>query len=168
MKSARFAPIRPTRSQLCSFFSRVRVEPAGCWTWLGSINPKGYGIYLGTSAHRFTYAWFCAAIPANHEVDHLCRNRRCVNPAHGEAVLGIENRRRANRFDQTGRCRRGHLLFDTLAIQRNHDGAERICRECRRISQARYFKTHGRIPGGVLGRALRNEQDRLFFAEFQS
>lgn len=137
-----FAPPRPRTVELGSFFARVNVQPGGCWFWTGAVGESGYGVYKGTSAHRWTYGWFVEPIACDHEVDHLCRNRRCVNPAHGESVTGIENRRRANRFDTTGRCRRGHQLAE-CGVGTNGAVTDRICKGCRRLRQARYLQSHG-------------------------
>lgn len=45
-------------------------------------------------AHRFAYELFVGPIPSGYDIDHVCRNRRCVNPAHLEAVPGDVNRSR--------------------------------------------------------------------------
>lgn len=70
-----------------------------CWEWTGSRNPKGYGSVTngkGASmlAHRKAYTIANGKIPAGFEVDHLCENEPCVNPAHLEAVTPEEHRRR--------------------------------------------------------------------------
>jgi hypothetical protein len=70
-----------------------------CWEWTGSRNPKGYGSVTngkGASmlAHRRSYEIFNGPIPDGFEVDHLCENTSCVNPAHLEAVTPEEHRRR--------------------------------------------------------------------------
>jgi len=73
-------------------------EPmSGCWLWLGARS-QGYGRYtpLGTQgqAHRVIYEMCRGPIPEGLEVDHLCRNHSCVNPAHLEPVTHQENQRR--------------------------------------------------------------------------
>lgn len=71
------------------------VDPSGCWLWTGCINPDGYGVFRNTSAHRLTYQESRGPIPAGLVLDHRCKNRRCVNPDHLEAVTQRENRRRS-------------------------------------------------------------------------
>lgn len=77
---------------------KVAVEN-GCWIWTGAKNSKGYGTATngrGGSmlAHRKSYAAANGEIPAGLEIDHLCENTSCVNPAHLEAVTPEEHRRR--------------------------------------------------------------------------
>jgi hypothetical protein len=76
-----------------------------CWSWQGSVNRNGYAQirvgsrYDGTSrddgVHRVVYEHFNGAIPVGFDIDHLCRNRVCVNPNHLEAVSRRENLARA-------------------------------------------------------------------------
>ncbi len=70
-----------------------------CWLWTGSLNSAGYGGFsTGPTrdlAHRWAYAHEVGPIPEGLDLDHLCRVKRCVNPAHLEAVTRAENLRRA-------------------------------------------------------------------------
>lgn len=71
----------------------------GCWEWQGHIDANGYGrASVGPSrskqAHIVYYERYVGSIPKGLEVDHICRCRRCVNPAHLEAVTRTENIRR--------------------------------------------------------------------------
>ena len=72
-------------------FSRLVAGPNGCIVWTGSVSPGGYGrVSLGRRTpgyvHRGVYLMEVGPIPTGMELDHLCRNRRCANPHHLEAV----------------------------------------------------------------------------------
>lgn len=82
------------------FSTKYSINPdSGCWNWLGFTNDKyKYGVfYIGQGrkrAHVWSYEKFIGSIPQGHEIDHLCRNTKCVNPEHLEAVTRAENMRR--------------------------------------------------------------------------
>ena len=80
---------------------RTEILPNGCIIWLGSTNGRGYGKLLGDSdklrvAHAVSYEYFVGEIPDGLMLDHLCRNRLCVNAAHLEPVTNQENAMRGN------------------------------------------------------------------------
>jgi hypothetical protein len=75
------------------------VDPeTGCWQWLLNMSSRGYGRIWADgrrhTAHRYVYEHFHGPIPEGLELDHLCRNKLCVNPDHLEPVTHIENVRR--------------------------------------------------------------------------
>lgn len=114
----------------------------GCWNWTASCQAGGYGKFLYDGrvqpAHRAAYLMLVGPIPPGYQIDHLCRNRKCVNPAHLEAVTQRENWRRgesvpAQRARQT-HCKRGHI-FDAENTYINSRG-HRSCRKCHAISEA--------------------------------
>lgn len=87
------------------FWAKVdRRGEVECWPWLGALMGRdvadggGYGYFWRRAgscyAHRIAYELSAGPIPAGLFIDHLCRNRQCVNPAHLEPVTNGENQRR--------------------------------------------------------------------------
>jgi hypothetical protein len=121
------------------FWSKVLVTPT-CWLWTANRTPTGYGLFsmprpdgrlTSTGAHRAAYRLLVGPIPGELEIDHLCKVRRCVNPAHLEPVTRRENLRRRETETKT-HCIRGHPLFgDNLYVRPGN--STRCCRECQRI-----------------------------------
>lgn len=91
---------RDLRGDAERFHAKYSIDPAtGCWNWLNALGRNGYGRFWMAgrlhTAHRVSWELNVGEIPDGLHIDHLCRNRRCVNPAHLEPVTVIENNRRA-------------------------------------------------------------------------
>ena len=114
----------------------VAPEPnSGCWLWMGTVSRSGYGSVSVNGemklAHRVAYEMQNGPIPASLELDHKCRVRCCVNPAHLEAVSHAENIRRgrtgAHQRAKT-HCPKGHeYSIENTMI----DQGWRVCRACK-------------------------------------
>jgi hypothetical protein len=113
--------------------------PDGCWLWTGGGSRKeGYGYFhVGPdkrvmTAHRAAYLLFVCD-PGDLEIDHLCRNRRCVNLDHLEPVTTGENVLRGEgppaRNARKTHCVSGHPLTGANLYMRP-DGKGRECRAC--------------------------------------
>jgi hypothetical protein len=125
-------PLGP--DDIARFWAEVE-KTDNCWNWRRSVSGNAthrYGDFrcAGKSyrAHRISYHIAHGGIPDGMVIDHLCRNVRCVNPAHLEAVTSGENTRRGLSFPT--HCKRGHVLSGSNVRLVGH---QRRCRACQRI-----------------------------------
>lgn len=102
------APIRaPYGSDKERFWEKVN-KTDSCWNWIGA-KQNGYGIARANGksnlAHRLSYSWEVGEIPDGVQLDHMCHNRSCVNPAHlrfADAKSNGQNRAGANSNSKSG------------------------------------------------------------------
>lgn len=137
---------------------KIKINENGCWVWTGEITYQGYGkIYINgknRNAHRYFYEQVKGKIPEGLTIDHLCRNKACVNPEHLEAVTLLENIRRSLKYKKprvkNPNCPKGHPFDENnLYFYRNKNGrGKRLCRKCRAINQDNYRK---RLAMGITG-----------------
>jgi hypothetical protein len=132
--------MRPTSTLPSSVLRLINFSDDGCWRWLGSCDKHGYGKFSpthgrsGVLAHRHVYELLIGPIPADFDLDHLCRVITCVNPDHLEPVTHAENMRR--RYEPQTHCKRGGHEFTP---ENTYTGqGRRACRACQRAAVARY------------------------------
>lgn len=130
------------------FWDKVK-KTETCWLWTAALSLDGYGRFQLDGgprlAHRVAYQLQVGPIPEGLQLDHLCRVRNCVNPAHLEPVSHQENCARGiNAQTEKTSCPRGHkyVTENTYIDPRGWRG----CRECRRRSR-REFEARGRQRG---------------------
>lgn len=136
-----------TAEQREGFWRRVDKSTAsGCWEWRGARSVWGYGVYwrrkVAARAHRVAWELERQRIPDDRQLDHLCRNRACVNPDHMEPVTGRENVMRGDGLAAANarktHCWRGHALSGTNL--RIGSKGERCCRKCSAIKSAEHAR----------------------------
>lgn len=126
---------------------RVVQQPNGCWEWTGAICGNGYGRAWDGARSEWVHRIFArlafGGIEPGMQVDHLCRNKACVNPNHLQVVTPLENIMRstgpamtAARHKMKTHCRRGHPLFgnNLYTDKRGH----RVCKTCQRKIAAKH------------------------------
>lgn len=113
-----------------ALYARVQVTPSGCHQWTGSIH-KGYGRATGGLAHVKSWELANGPVPDGMELDHLCRNRACINPDHLEPVTHDENVKRGlsgSAARARTHCPKGHA-YDSANTYRDSRGW-RSCKAC--------------------------------------
>jgi len=124
------------------FLAKVK-KTKSCWNWTGADRGEGYGRFRDGQSHIYAHRWSYEQIPEGLTIDHLCRNRMCVNPKHLEPVTIKENVMRgvgiAAKNASKTHCKRGHEFnIENTYIRKNQSGTKRRCRTCRRIQAKQY------------------------------
>jgi hypothetical protein len=125
---------------------KYSITADGCWEWTASRTSQGYGWIHnpGGSQKAHVAVWESTVGPKTPglELDHLCRNRLCINPDHLEEVTHAENMRRSEPSNtKKTHCRHGHP-FDGENLMVLPSG-ERRCRVCSRAGTRAWRERHG-------------------------
>jgi hypothetical protein len=138
---------RLTATDAERFAQKYQVDYSGCWTWTAANTGQivlSYGRFYDRAtrrvvmAHRWSYERTVGPIPGGLELDHLCRNTLCVNPAHLEPVTRRENVVRGTSPNAINaaktHCRRGHELTQENCYAFRWPKT-RQCKLCARINE---------------------------------
>lgn len=157
-----------TIKDITRFFGNIRITPecqhkgSSCWIYQKGRGRYGYCLAKwkrrAELAHRIMYAWLVEPIvrgKATLELDHLCRNRACCNPAHLELVTPRVNTLRGNTITAHNaaktHCYRGHLLSSDNVFISNKN--TRSCRTC--------LRAYHRAKAIQVRQAIREDPERL-------
>lgn len=142
------------------FWSKVE-KTDGCWVWRGTLTKTGHGHFWlegrMVRAHRLSYTMLVGEIPNGLSLDHLCRDKLCVNPAHLEAVPQIENvLRGAGPTAENAKkevCKNGHPLSGrNLKLKPQNGRPHRYCREClNATNRMRRMRPNSALPANLTG-----------------
>ena len=133
-----------TKPAIIKIANSIAINERGCWVWTKSLGRDGYAKVMVKHrrhiAHRLSYETFNGPIPEGLVIDHLCRNRACVNPEHLRATTQRENvlcgEGRAAVNARKTHCPSGHPYSgDNLRVRPGMYG--RVCKACHRINRKR-------------------------------
>ncbi len=141
--------MKPSQKRIEQFWDKVAIIPFHtCWEWIGIKDKDGYGRFHVNNkeirAHRFSLG-LTESLKVHKVVDHVCRNRSCVNPAHLRQVSvtqnALENSRSFGALNKLKtKCMRGHQFTQTNTFYRK--SGRRMCRTCHRIGALRRYYGH--------------------------
>ena len=127
---------------------RFVTDDNGCWNWIGAIDPCGYGRFYihkrSRLAHRLMWELVGKTLDPLMQLDHLCRNKACVNPKHLEQVTARINIMRSEcnsaKNARKTHCGKGHPLSGSnLYIYKTKAGVGRACQTCCKVAWKAYY-----------------------------
>lgn len=127
------------------FWNKVD-KSSSCWSWKAYVNRGGYGVFTINRhkilAHRVAFELVRGHISEGLVIDHLCRNRACVNPSHMEPVTQKTNVLRgggiAAQFAKRTSCVNGHRWSKDNLYKTTGKRTGRTCGACGRESSRKY------------------------------
>ena len=135
-------------SEKLKFYSEVM--PSGCWEWNRALSTGGYGQCkwggIVRRSHRLAYEVWRGPLTPGLQLDHLCRNRKCINPYHLEEVTAKVNNLRgvgpSARNAKKTHCPSGHAYSgeNLVTYTRRNGNKWRVCRVCKRSSSLAYMR----------------------------
>lgn len=145
-----------TPEEIARFEPKVCRGAAGdCWPWVGVKDKDGYGFLMvglrkgerrtSRRAHRLSYEHERGPIPVGYQLDHLCRNPACVNPAHLEPVTPQVNTLRGV-APSARNAQKTHCLYGHLLPAATHHAYQRTRRRCKQCERARARVVRARDP----------------------
>jgi len=136
------------------FWSKVEIQPNGCWHWMAGKTNDGYGAFAWSNknskgwkrAHQFAY-WAAYGETDKPELHHLCHNAICVNPDHLQPTDRKEHMRNTPgsygyKWAHRTHCEKGHLLEGDNLLPSISKKGYRRCRECSRLASEQWRKAN--------------------------
>lgn len=137
----------PDADLRAAFLAETLCAPSGCLIWMGKRSWDVYGSFYmnrrNMGAHRAAHILFIGPIPDGLVVDHLCRNRRCVEPMHLQAVTVRENTLRGMGITAV-QAQRTHCIHGHEFTPENTRITKRGRRDCRACNRARAKRDYWR------------------------
>jgi hypothetical protein len=127
-----------TESEKRRFISRIRKDNSGCHVWTSPLDKDGYGTFYlrrrNRRAHRVAWYDMHGEIPKGMVINHICRNRACVNAQHLQVVTVTENTLKDSATvsainARKTHCAQGHIYDRTYRTGRGR-GYQRYCSIC--------------------------------------
>jgi hypothetical protein len=137
------------------FKAKFIVDPlTDCWLWQANTDKAGYGLFIDKGktyqAHRMSWLLSGQELIEGLTLDHLCRERSCVNPSHLEQITSVENVMRGKGIPALNmlktHCKNGHEFTESNTYLRisSNGKSGRSCRTCSiKKATARYYKNRG-------------------------